>query len=268
MFTFNSLFFSFCLGTKWKRLTRSFKQVDSSARTWAVDTSNYIYGLRNGKWKKVSGRLNHVSSGDAGVWGIMGNRIYYRVMRRRPLGLSWKRVSGGLTQIDSGPRGIVCGVNGNNNIYCRLQITRRVPYGRRWINVPGKLKYISCGDYGYWGVNKANHIFFRQGVSRSRPQGWRWARVPGLLNQIEAGQYGQVVGVNKQGQMFVRTGVTLKRPQGRGWKRILGTKNWLHASIGRGNIYSVDTFKGAYKSTLAAIAGNNLVKMAQCKTYL
>lgn len=256
----NLICFSFCSGTKWKKLARSFKQVDTAVRTWAVDSSYYIYGRLNGKWRKVSGRLNHVSSGLAGVWGVRGNAIYYRVMRKRPLGISWKRVSGGLRQIDSGPRGIVCGVNRYDNIYCRLQITRRVPYGRRWINVPGKLKYASCGDYGYWGVNKANHIFFRQGVSRSRPQGWRWVRVPGLLNQIEAGQYGQVVGVNKQGQMFVRTGITQKRPQGRGWKRVQGVKNWLHASIGRGHIYGVDTFKAAYKSSLAAVAGNIRLK--------
>ncbi len=237
-------------------MSRSFKQIDTAARTWAVDSSNVIYGLLNGKWKRVSGRLNHVSTGGAGVWGVKGSSIWYRIMRRRPLGATWKRVSGGLIQIDSGPRGIVCGVNGANNIYCRLQITSRTPYGRRWINVPGKLKYISCGVYGHWGVNKANHIFFRQGVSRSRPQGWHWIRIPGLLTQIETGQYGQVVGVNRQGQMYVRTGITQKRPQGRSWKSIPAIRRWLHASIGRGHIYSVDTFKAAYKSTLAAVAGN------------
>ena len=247
-------------------MTRSFKQIDTAARTWAVDRSNYIYGLLNGKWKRVAGRLNHVSSGRAGVWGIMGNKIYYRNMRKRALGISWRRVPGGLVQIDSGPRGIVCGVNGGNNIYCRLQIIGRVPYGRRWINVPGKVKYISCGDYGYWGVNKANHIFFRQGVSRSRPQGWRWIRIPGLLNQVEAGRYGQVAGVNKQGQMFVRTGVTQQRPQGRGWKRVQGIKSWLHTSVGRGYLYSVDSFKSAYKSTLGAVAGKNFFAFTQSYT--
>jgi hypothetical protein len=239
-------------------LTRSFKQIDTSVRTWAVDTSNVIYGLLNGKWKRVAGRLNHVSTGGAGVWGIKGRNIYYRIMRKgRPLGATWKRVSGGLIQIDSGPKGIVCGVNSANNIYCRLQITRRIPYGRRWINVPGKLKYISCGVYGHWGVNRNNYVYFRQGVSRSRPQGWRWIRIPGRLTQIETGQYGQVVGVNKQGKMYVRTGITQARPQGRAWKLIPALRRWLHASIGRGNIYSVDTFKGAHKSTLAAVAGKS-----------
>lgn len=237
-------------------MTRSFKQIDTAARTWAVDVSNIIYTLINGKWKRVSGRLNHVSYGASGVWGVKGNSIWYRVMRKGPLGVSWKRVPGGLMQIDSGPRGIVCGVNRGNNIYCRLQITRRTPYGRRWINVPGKLKYISCGVYGHWGVSRSNQIFFRKGVSRSLPQGWRWIRIPGSLNQIETGQYGQVVGINRQGRMYVRTGVTQRRPQGKGWKLVPALKRWVHASIGRGQIYSVDTSKAAYKSTLGAVAGN------------
>lgn len=242
-------------------MRRLFKQIDTAARTWAVDTNNFIYGQRNGKWKRIGGRLNHVSSGPAGVWGIMGSAIYYRIMGRRTLGVRWKRVPGGLKQIDSGPRGIVCGVNSGNSIYCRLQITRRVPYGRRWINVPGKLKYISCGEYGHWGVNRRNQIFFRRGVTRSRPQGLTWLRIPGALNQIEAGRYGQVVGVNRRGQMYVRTGVTLRRPQGSGWKRVPGFKSWLHASIGRGYIYSVETTKSAFKSTLSAVAGSIFIPM-------
>jgi hypothetical protein len=195
-------------GTEWKKMKRQFKQIDTRVATWAVDVKNYIYALHNGKWKKVPGRLNHISSGRAGVWGIKGQRIYYRVKvsKKRPLGVRWKRVPGGLKQIDSGPRDVVCGVNNGGYIYCRMRITRYRPYGRYWKRMPGRLTYISCGDYGHWGVNKANQIFFREGVTRSRPLGVRWKRIPGALTQIESGQYGQVVGVNKQGQMFVRAG--------------------------------------------------------------
>ena len=195
-------------GAEWKKMKKQFKQIDTRVSTWAVDVKNYIYALNNGKWKKVSGRLNHISSGRAGVWGIMGNRIYYRlkVNKKRPLGVRWKKVPGGLKQIDSGPRGVVCGVNSGDYIYCRMRITRYKPYGRYWKRLPGRLSYISCGDYGHWGVNKANQIYFREGVTRSRPLGFRWKRIPGALSQIEAGQYGQVVGVTKQGQMFVRVG--------------------------------------------------------------
>ena len=189
-------------------MKRQFKQIDTRTTTWAVDVGNKIYSLNNGKWKKVSGRLNHISSGRSGVWGIMGNRIYYRVKvsKKRPLGIRWKRVPGGLKQIDSGPKGVVCGVNSGRYIYCRMRITRYRPYGYSWKRVPGRLNYISCGDYGHWGVNTNNQIFFREGVTRSRPEGLRWKQIPGALSQIESGQYGQVVGVNKQGQMYIRVG--------------------------------------------------------------
>lgn len=237
-------------------MNRQLKQVDTAAKTWAVSPSGGIYAVLNGKWKKVPGRLSHVSSGNAGVWGIMGNRVYYRVMKKRALGASWKKIPGKLIQISSGPRGVVCGVSAANDVYCRLQITRKIPYGRRWIIVPGKLQYISCGAYGHWGVNRANHVFFRKGVSRSRPQGRSWQRIPGLMNQIDAGKYGQVVGVNKRGQMYVRTGASRKLPQGNGWKLLPSIRRWRSAAIGRGNIFAVDAFKTVYKSTLGAVAGN------------
>ena len=81
---------------------------------WAVDPGEYIWVRMNGKWRKVRGKLIHVSSGGAGVWGISrSNRIYFRtaVGGRNIMGKSWKKISGGLKQIDSGPSGIVCGVN-------------------------------------------------------------------------------------------------------------------------------------------------------------
>lgn len=189
-------------------MKKQLKQIDSRTSTWAVDARNSIYALNNGKWKKVAGRLNHISSGKAGVWGIRGNAIYYRVKvsKKRPLGVRWKRIPGGLKQIDSGPKGIVCGVNSGGAIYCRMRITPYRRFGRSWKRMPGRLSYISCGDYGHWGVNTANQIFFREGVTRNRPLGYKWKRIPGALSQIESGQYGQVVGTNRQGQMYVRVG--------------------------------------------------------------
>lgn len=248
------------LGTKWAKLKRKFKQIDTRKTTWAVDVSNTIYGLNKGKWKTIPGKLNHVSSGVSGVWGIMGNSIWYRVgvSRKLPLGRTWKRIPGGLKQIDSGPNGIVCGVNSGKNIYCRTEISRYTPYGKRWMLVPGKLKYISCGDYGHWGVGPYNKIWFRQGVSRLRPQGFRWKRVAGRLTQVDSGQYGQVVGVNKKGQMYVRTGITEQRPFGRRWKKVSGVKLFTHASVGRGVVFGVDSFKNVYRGTIAAVGGKNI----------
>ena len=219
----------------WKRLRKRFSVVDSgiTRRAWAVNRRGAIFKFVKGKWRKVGGRLRHISSGQAGVWGVnRGNNIYYRAKKR------WLRVPGKLKQIDSGPRGTVCGVNRFDNIYCRIQITSRSKRGRRWIRIPGKLKYISCGEYGYWGVNKANYIYFREGVSRSSPTGLRWRRIPGKLKQLEAGQYGQLWGV-MNGNIYVRTGVTEQKPWGNGWKRMKTNKKWRHITIGVGAVYGM-----------------------------
>ena len=197
----------------------------------------------------MGGRLRHISAGQAGVWGVNRNQnIYYRAKKR------WLHVGGKLKQIDSGPRGIVCGVNKYDNIYCRLQVSSRCRQGRRWVRVPGKLKYISCGDYGHWGVNKANDIYFREGVSRSNPGGLKWQKIPGKLKQIEAGQYGQVWGVNRLGRVYVRTGVTQQMPWGKGWKKVKTVKAWRRVTIGIGAVYGVAKNGRVYR-TLPATGG-------------
>ena len=236
-------------------IRKRFTVVDSgiTRRVWAVNRRRYIFKLVKGRWRKVGGRLNYITSGQAGVWGLKSGKIYFRQRRR------WFYVSGRLKQIDSGPKGIVCGVNKNNYIYCRAQITRRNKRGRRWVRLPGKLKYISCGEYGHWGVNKANNIYFREGVSRSNPLGLKWRRVPGKLKQLEAGQYGQLWGVNRFGHMFVRTGITEQTPWGRGWKRVKTVKSWRRISIGIGAAYGVGANGRVYRTVLATGGNWNLV---------
>lgn len=225
-------------------MRKRFTVVDSgiTSRAWAVNKRRQIFTYIRGKWHRVSGGLKHISSGQAGVWGVSGSGyVYFRkaVTAKRPKGRYWKRVSGRLKQIDSGPRGIVCGVDKRDNIYCRTRITTRYKQGRRWSRLPGKLKYISCGEYGYWGVNKNNDIFFRVGVSRSYPLGLKWRRVGGKLRQIEAGKSGQVWGVSPTGRLYVRTRVTARKPWGVGWKYVKTRKAWRHVTIGIGAVFSV-----------------------------
>ena len=232
----------------WTKQLKRFAVVDSgiTKRVWAVKSNGVIFKLVKGKWRKVSGRLRHISSGQAGVWGVNRHHsIYYRGKRR------WYRVPGKLKQIDSGPKGIVCGVNKYDNIYCRTQITSGSKRGRSWVRIPGKLKYISCGEFGHWGVNKANNIYFREGVSRSNPAGLKWRRVPGKLNQLEAGQYGQLWGVNRVGHVYIRTGVTERTPWGRGWKRVKTKKKWRRITIGIGSVYGVGKNGKVYRTVPA-----------------
>lgn len=74
-------------------------------------------------------------------------------------------------QIDSGMYGVVWGVNRLHMIYCRYGITWKKPEGTKWIRVPGKLKYVSGGEFGIWGVTKGGYIFFRYGSRWKKPQG-------------------------------------------------------------------------------------------------
>ena len=76
-----------------------------------------------------------------------------------------------MRQTDSGPWGNVWGVNPLNQIWCRVGITWNNPQGKGWRRLPGKLKYVSVGEFGPWGVNKFDNIFFRYGVSSATLQG-------------------------------------------------------------------------------------------------
>ena len=93
--------------------------------------------------------------------GSMLNRVGTRLLH----------IPGKLMQIDSGPFGVVWGVDVHLNIFCRTGITWRNLQGRGWRRVAGKMKSLSCGQYGCWGVNADDRIFFRFGVSRRSPYG-------------------------------------------------------------------------------------------------
>lgn len=234
-------------------MRRIFTVVDSGITTsaWAINRKRQVFVLK-GRWRLVSGRLNHISSGRAGIWGVTRSySIYYRqgANKRNRAGRRWIRISGRLKQIDSGPSGIVCGVTSSRTIYCRTSITRSSRTGRGWIRVPGRLKYISCGDYGYWGVSSSNNIYFREGVSRGNLRGSRWRRIPGKLKQIEAGRFGQVWGVNRRGNVYVRRRVSERTPWGSGWKLVRTKKKWNHVTIGIGAVFGVAKNGYVYRTT-------------------
>ena len=138
-------------------------QIDTgmTPSTWATDANNNVYELKGNDFTLVPGKLSHVTSGAAGVWGVTSaSHIYYRDVVTN----TWKIIPGGLKQIDSGPKGIVCGVSSIDEVFCRTGITDATPEGSAWMKLDGSLKYISCGEFGHWGVNKNNQVFFREGI--------------------------------------------------------------------------------------------------------
>ena len=69
-------------------------QIDTgmTPSTWATDANNDIYELKGDTFAQVAGKLSHVSSGAAGVWGVTSaSHIYFRDMATN----TWKRIAGG-----------------------------------------------------------------------------------------------------------------------------------------------------------------------------
>ena len=228
-------------------------QVDSgiTENVFGVNAADDIYTRRNGAWRKIPGKLTHVSTGAAGTWGVnRANAIYYYYLKR------WVHAGGRLKQIDSGRAGVVCGVNRNDYIYCRKAISPSRPHGSGWIKVPGRLKYISCGALGNWGVNKNNDIYFRYGVNQRRPQGTKWKHVPGKLHQIESGPDGAVWGVNVITGVYTRLGITRGNPIGTKWKGFT-KKKLVSISVGLGKLYGVDKKGKPFSAEASVLVGKN-----------
>ena len=216
------------------------RQIDTgiTSSVWATDANKFIYYLNGNTFEKVEGKLTHVSSGAAGVWGVnVHNHIFYREGTTAiPKGTTWKQVQGSLMQIDSGPKGVVCGVNNQFKIYCRIGITDAAPMGASWERISGELKYISCGAYGYWGVSRTNRIFFTPTLNGANT---KWAQISGDLVQIEAGPNGQVWGVNSNNMLYTRIGVSKSSPSGLEWKKI-GTRSFVSVTVGLDKLYAID----------------------------
>ena len=220
-----------------------------TSSVWGVNPSDQVYTRTKGSWKRVAGLLTHISTGASGTWGVnRGQYVYYYT------GKQFRRVPGRLKQIDSGPPGIVCGVNKHDNIYCRRGISPSKRYGTSWVNVPGKLKYISCGALGHWGVNKNNYIYYRYGVTAGNVRGARWKRVPGKLHQVESGPDGAVWGVNLITGVFTRLGITRTNPVGSRWKRF-AKKKLVSISVGLGRLYGVDKKGKPFSGEVSSFVG-------------
>ena len=75
-------------GKDWKRIPGALSQIDTgySRAVWGRNRYYKIWKLqRNRKsWRKVDGRLMHVSPGEGGVWGVSKRQyIYYRWGKNR-----------------------------------------------------------------------------------------------------------------------------------------------------------------------------------------
>ena len=97
----------------------------SGGHVWGVNSANDIYYRNgvNGNWRRIGGKLKHVSVSNDGkhIWGVNSNdHIYYR----NGMNGNWRRIPGGLKQVDAMSGGHVWGVNSANDIYYRASARR------------------------------------------------------------------------------------------------------------------------------------------------
>ncbi|XP_072513718.1 fish-egg lectin-like [Salminus brasiliensis] len=221
------------LALECKLVRGSLKQIDAgNGQVFGVNTNNDIFTLYGSIWTQVPGSLKHVSVGPAGVWGVDANNYILRLDEG-----DWVIVPGLLTQVDAGGLASPAGVNMNDDIFCLLG--RK---GASWTNIPGKLKYYSCGPTSCWGVNGADNIFIMKGMTSTACVGsLLWEQVPGYLSMIEVSTDGKVYGVNSNGDIFIRDGIAPATPAGTGWRQIAYPQKAKHVSYDLGHLWVIAT---------------------------
>ncbi|XP_030069430.1 fish-egg lectin [Microcaecilia unicolor] len=228
------------------------KQIDvSNGHVFGVNYEDQIYTWYENSWTQINGALKHVSVGPAGIWGVnRGDSIY------RMVGGKWVQMQGLLKQIDAGGDEFISGANSNDDIFCMSKsgtIPAKVQSSSLpWVQIEGKLKYISCGSLGCWGVNSGDDIYYLWNSSPDSCQGSSWQHVEGKLSMIEAGTEGTVYGVNAQGMVYHRDGITASNPIGTSWIQVdsCGYK-FKHVSYDLGFLWMLTTDGTILKCSIA-----------------
>ena len=111
------------------------------------------------------------------MWPVFKGQL---VCLPSPAGTGWKKVDGRLKHVSVSNKGHVWGVSAVDNIFIREGTNNSNPGGTNWKQIPGKLKQISVGKSGVWGVNAQNHIYYRTGTyGDSGSEGSGWQQVSG-----------------------------------------------------------------------------------------
>ncbi|XP_063078627.1 fish-egg lectin-like [Engraulis encrasicolus] len=221
------------------RVEGALVQIDvGGGQVFGVNSANNIYTLHESTWCHVPGKLQHVTVGPAGVWGVNKENNIFKLVAGK-----WVQIPGLLKQIDAGGDEFMAGVNSNDHIYCLNKGSSIQPCREKseWTNIPGGLKYYSCGPISCWGVSKGNHIYIRKGVTPAACEGvGNYQHIGGALSMIEVGQDGSVYGVNHGGNIYHRTGITIEQPEGTGWTHIdLFRGQAKHVSFDLGHLWII-----------------------------
>ncbi|XP_076838969.1 fish-egg lectin-like [Brachyhypopomus gauderio] len=217
------------------------KQIDAgNGQVFGVNSAGEIFTLYLSGWTKLPGALKHVSVGPAGVWGVNSDNNIFKLVRG-----DWVKTPGLLKQIDAGGSLFAAGVSMVDEIFCLNgdeTMSHKSGDSAHWVNIPGKLKYYSCGPYSCWGVNDQDNIFIMKGVSATACAGsLNWELVPGGLSMIEVSTDGKVYGVSALGEIFYREGTSPCNPTGTGWQHIQHSYKVKHVSYDLGHLWLIGT---------------------------
>jgi hypothetical protein len=138
-----------------------------------------------------------------------------------------RQIPGSLKQVDIDGN-IVCGVNGNDDIFCKDNLDQG-----NWTQVPGSLKHVSVSNGKLYGVNSGDDIFYADNYKSAN-----WRKIPGSLKQVDIGG-NEVCGVNRDDVVFCKKNLD----QGN-WTKLPGSLK--HVSVRNGNIYGVNSNDNIY----------------------
>ena len=131
-------------------------QIDSGTTkaVWAINERDAVYILKDfNKWILVQTNQKYITAGESGVWAV----------------------------------------DVQNQVQLRLGISDKLPEGKQWYRVNGKMKKIDSGPLGVLcGITVETEIKCRTGVTLTDPKGNGWSPVPfeRRPKRISCGEYG------------------------------------------------------------------------------
>ncbi|XP_077113408.1 fish-egg lectin-like [Ranitomeya variabilis] len=171
------------------------------AGVWGVNRANTIFNLQNNVWTVVPGSLNQVDAGGAiyvagvdaqnhvfcspssytpfsliegsliyyscglyGCWGVnSANNIFYRefVTPQACQGVKWQPLAGSLSMLEVGTDGSVYGVNAAGQVFKRLDIFDKAPYGTGWYRFEScsSIKHVTYDAGFLWLLSQTGDIY-------------------------------------------------------------------------------------------------------------
>ncbi|XP_059813443.1 fish-egg lectin-like [Hypanus sabinus] len=225
------------------RVSGNMRQIDASnGQVYGVGLNNRGYMWVGGHWISLAetGALAHISVGPAGVWAVGTSQELYRMVEGR-----WAILAGQLSQVDAGGNQIVAGVDSQHHIFCsnrRAAVSAGNFSGPAYSQLPGSLRYYSCGPRACWGIDASGATLVRLGVRPQRCVGSRWRHVPSNMVVVEVASDGSVYAVDSSGEVFRRAGISHCNPVGTHWKRvhILG-RRFRHVTADLGALWLIES---------------------------